>query len=96
MFFAKIKKRDLNLIEHLVLFLGVIIIGIGYFFVRGVMIEFGTFSYQATVCILLWIILIISIVLTAISENSKEELKIIIQQQHAEMKLLRDDLKRKR
>lgn len=92
----KIKTRKPNLFEHILLFIGIVAIGVGYFFVHNVMVKFGLFSYEATAVLLLWIIAIILIILTAVNENSKEELKIIIKQQHDEIKLLREDLRRKR
>ena len=95
MILDSIEKRRPNLFENILLFLGILAVGIGYFFVHGVAYRFGIFSYQAAVCLLLWFILIILIILTAVNENSKEELKIIIRQQHDEMKLLRQDLRRK-
>jgi len=56
----------------------------------------GLFSFEAIITLMLWFLLIISIILTAVNENSKEELKIIIRQQHEEIRLLRDDMRRKR
>jgi len=92
----KEKTRQPNLFEHILLAMGIIAVGVGYFFVQTVITKAGLFTYESSVVIILWFVLIILIILTAVNENSKEELKIIIRQQHEEMKLLRDDIKRKR
>jgi len=96
MILDKVDKRKPNAFEQILLLVGILAIAIGYYFVHNVVLQYGTRSFEATSVILIWIITIILIILTAVSENSKEELKIIIKQQHEETCLLRDDLKRKR
>ena len=92
----KTKVRQPNLFEHILLLMGITAVGVGYFFVHVVISKSGIFSYEATVTLMLWFIVIILIVLTAVNENSKEELKIIIRQQNDETKMLREDLRRKK
>lgn len=92
----KIKSRKPNTFELILLFIGIVAIGVGYFFVHDVLLRYGMFGFETTVVILLWIIIVFMVILTAVNENSKEELKIIISQQHEEIKLLRDDFRRKR
>ncbi len=92
----KMNSRKPNLFENILLFMGIIAIGVGYFFVHVVIINYGLFAWQTTISMLLWMIVIILFILTAVNENSKEELKIIISQQHDELKLLRDDFRRRR
>jgi hypothetical protein len=53
-------------------------------------------SWNALQTTFLWLILIVMIILAAVNENMKEELKMVINNQVKEMQLLRDDLKRKR
>lgn len=96
MLFEKIDSRPPNFFEKILLFMGIIAIGVGYYFVHLVMLGYGMASFETANALLLWFLCITLIILTAVSENSKEELKIIIKQQHDEMKLLRADLKRKR
>ncbi len=96
MIFDKINTRKPNKFEIILLFVGILAAAVGYFFVHMVIMEHGLYSYETTVSMLLWYIIIILIVLTAVNENSKEELKIIIKQQHDEMKLLREDMRRKK
>lgn len=92
----KTKQRNPNMFEYVLLVMGILVISIGYFFVHNVIMSHGLVSFESTTVLLIWFISIILVILTAVGENSKEELKIIIKQQHAEMKLLRDDLRRKK
>lgn len=96
MIFDKIDTRKPNKFELILLFVGIMAGAVGYFFVHMVIMEYGMYSFETTSVMLLWFIIIILIVLTAVNENSKEELKIIIKQQHDEMKLLREDMRRKK
>ena len=96
MIFDKINTRKPNLFENILLFIGIVAVGVGYFFVHIVVINYGINSFETTTVMLLWFITIILIILTAVNENSKEELKVIIKLQHDEIKLLRADLRRKR
>ena len=90
------KQRNPNMFEHILFVIGVIAVGVGYFFVHTVIVRYGLFTFESAVTLLVWFSLIILIILTAVSENSKEELKIIIRQQHDEIKFLRNDIKRKK
>ena len=90
------KKRMPTVFENFLFIIGVLAIGIGYFFVHVIITNYGLFVYESAVAMMLWFGLILIIILIAVNENSKEELKIIIRQQHDEIKLLRDDLRRKR
>ena len=96
MILDKINSRKPNMFENILLFIGIVVIGIGYFFVHLVVISYGINSFETTAVLLLWFINIVIIIITAVSENSKEELKIIIKQQHDELRLLREDFRRKR
>ncbi|MDO8481369.1 MAG: hypothetical protein Q7S65_06200 [Nanoarchaeota archaeon] len=87
--------RKPNVFEWLLLIMGVLCIGIGYILVQAMVIQYGFFSAHLAVVLLLWFLLIVGIVLIAVNENSKEELKTIIAQQRDEMRLLRADLRRK-
>ncbi len=92
----EVNSRKPTIFENILLFLGLIAVGVSYYFVYGVILRYGMYSYQSTVSLLLWILIVVVIILTAVNENSKEELKIIIRQQHEEMKLLRSDFRRKK
>lgn len=93
---TKINMRKPNLFEYFLLVIGILAISVGYFFVHLVLIDYGLRSFEFTLVFLTWVISIILIIIAAVNENSKEELKIIIKLQHDETKLLREDLRRKR
>ncbi|MCK5283393.1 MAG: hypothetical protein KAK00_08355 [Nanoarchaeota archaeon] len=88
--------RKPNFFEQVLLVMGVLVIAAGYFFAHLMIVKHGLDSFEASISFLVWFGLVILIILTAVSENSKEELKIIIKQQNDEMRLLREDLRRKR
>jgi len=84
-----------NVFEKILLVIGIVIIFLCYFFVQLMITNYGLNSFETISTILGLIIIIILIVITAVSENSKEELKIIITQHKDEIGLLRKDLKKK-
>lgn len=89
------RVRTPNLFEKIILILGVLIILLGYSFIYRVFQLDSYLSWPAVQTIFIWLILIGVIILVAVSENTKEELRIVIENQTQEMKLLREDLKRK-
>jgi|TARA_B100002003_G_C14063743_1_gene511983 hypothetical protein len=88
-------QRKINLFEKVLLCIGILVILMGYFFVYGMVAKEGL-SWSALQTTFLWLILIVMIILAAVNENMKEELKMVINNQVKEMQLLRDDLKRKK
>ncbi|MBR9699882.1 hypothetical protein GOV09_05480 [Candidatus Woesearchaeota archaeon] len=92
----KIKLRRPNLFENMLLVMSILATGIGYFFVHQMVLQYSLISFESTMAVLLWLLLIIFIINVSVNENSKEELKILIKQQHEEMRILRHDLRRKR
>ncbi|MBS3106532.1 hypothetical protein J4419_02605 [Candidatus Woesearchaeota archaeon] len=88
--------RKPNAFEWVLLMMGLLCIGIGYILVQAMAYQYGFFSVQTSAILLLWFIFIACIVLAAVNENSKEELRTIIRQQHEELRMLRVDLRRKR
>ena len=89
-----INQIKINLFEKALLIISILIIIIGYLFVYGFVAKEGL-SWDALQTTFLWLLLVVMIILAAVNENMKEELKIVINNQVKEMKLLRDDLKRK-
>ena len=87
--------RKPNAFEWMLLVMGVLCVCVGYILVQAMAIQYGFLSVQASAVLLLWFVLITCIVIAAMGENSKEELKTIISQQHDELRLLRADLRRK-
>jgi len=87
-------QRKINLFEKVLLIIGILVIIIGYLFVYGFVAKEGL-SWEALQTTFLWLLLIIMIIVAAVNENMKEELKIVINNQVKEMKLLREDFQRK-
>jgi magnesium-transporting ATPase (P-type) len=87
-------NRKLNLFEKILLTIGIFVIIIGYFFVHGLVLKQGM-SWDALQATFLWLILVVLIIVAAVNENMKEELKLVIVNQARELKLLREDIKRK-
>ena len=88
-------SRKLNAFEKILLFIGVIIIVIGYIFVHGMILTNGL-SWEALQTTFLWLILVVAVILAAVTENMKEELKLVISNQSREISLLRDDMRRRK
>jgi hypothetical protein len=87
-------NRKLNFFEKILLTIGIFIIIIGYFFVHGFVAKQGI-SWDALQSTFLWLMLVVLIIQAAVNENMKEELKMVIINQMKEIKLLREDFKRK-
>ena len=87
-------NRKLNAFEKILLIIGILVIIIGYFFVHTLIASQGL-SWEALQTTFLWLILVVMIISSAVNENMKEELNLVISNQAQEIKLLRDDLKRK-
>lgn len=88
--------RTPNVFEKILLILGVVIVMVGYGLIYKVFSMTKTLTWDALTVIFLWLALIGIIILVAVTENTKEELKIIIENQAVETRLLREDLKKRR
>lgn len=88
--------RTPNFFERILLIIGVLVIIVGYGIIRRVSDITGTFGWEAVAVIFLWLILISVVILLAVSENMKEELKIVLENQFEEIKLLREEIARHR
>ncbi|MBS3136298.1 hypothetical protein J4401_05035 [Candidatus Woesearchaeota archaeon] len=95
MILDNLKSRKPNILEYTLLAMGIATVAIGYYFVHSVTLRYGFGSFESSMSLLAWFGIVILAVIAAISESSKEELKVIINQQHEEMRLLREDLRRK-
>lgn len=89
-------ERRPNIFETILLLIGVVLIVLGYFVIYKVFITEGFLSWDLLQTLFLWILMILLIILAAVNENMKEELKIVIQNQAEEMRLLREDLNKKK
>ena len=84
--------RKTNAFEKILLAIGITLIIIGYAAIHRLFAVERVFSWELLQTTFLWLMMILLLILAAVNENMKEELKIIILQQHDEIKLLRKDL----
>lgn len=89
-------SRRPNMFEGVLLIIGIVLIVLGYVVIYRVFITEGFLSWDLLQTLFLWILMILLVILAAVNENMKEELKIVIQNQVEELRLLRNDLKKKR
>ena len=87
--------RKLNMFERILLVVGIFVLVGGYTLIHALIIQEGL-STQTAVLIFLWLILVLLVIVAAVAENMKEEIKVITANQTQEIKLLRDDMKRSR
>jgi len=84
------KKRKTSVFEKLLLFIGLLILVIGYFLINKVFISEGyTLSWGLLQTVFLWLIMVIFIIMLAIGEDIKEG---ILLDQFDEIKALRKDI----
>ena len=89
--------RNPNLFEKILLIIGVLIVIIGYSFVhRMYVLQNYLLSWDLLQAMFLWLLLAIMMIMLAVIENVKEELRIVIEEHLEEIKLLRRDLTKKR
>ncbi len=88
--------RTPNAFEKILLIIGILIVMIGYGLIYKVFSVTQTLTWEGLFAIFLWLILICIIILVAVAENMKEELRMVIENQLTELKLLREEVKKKR
>ena len=89
-----IDTRKPNVFEKIVLIIGIIVVVVGYSFIQQMyMAEGRVLSWALLQTMFLWLMLAVFIIMMAVNENVKEELKVIINEHLEEIKLLRADLK---
>lgn len=89
-------NRRPNIFEGVLLIIGLVLIVLGYVVIYRVFITEGFLSWNLLQTLFLWILMILLVILAAVNENMKEELKIVIENQAEEMRLLRRDLSGKK
>lgn len=89
-------KRRPNVFEKILLVIGIGLIIVGYVAIHKTIMTEGSISWDLLQTIFLWILMILLVILAAVSENMKEELRMVIQNQIEEIKLLRKDINKKR
>ena len=84
------KKRKTSVFEKLLLFIGLLILVIGYFLINKVFISEGyNLSWGLLQTVFLWLLMVIFIIMLAIGEDIKEG---ILLDQFDEIKALRKDI----
>ena len=80
--------RNPNLFEKILLVLGIFFVMFGYAMIHKMVITSGMLNWSFVQGVFLWLIIVILIILVAVVENVKEELKIIIGKHGEEIRLL--------
>jgi len=89
-------QRKPNVFERILLVIGIGLIVVGYIAIHKTAFAEGSVSWDLLQTTFLWILMILLVILAAVNENMKEELRTVIQNQIEEMKLLRADFKKKK
>ncbi len=88
-------RRKPNVFEMILLGIGIALIVLGYIAIHRMVIVEGALSWGLLQTTFLWLLMIFFVVLVAVNENMKEELKIIAYNQLVEARLLREEIRRK-
>ena len=80
--------RNPNLFEKILLIIGICVIVFGFGSISTAINVDNTNYWLFTQTVLLWFLLVIMIVLLAVNENMKEELKLISEEQLEQIKIL--------
>ena len=92
-----IDTRKPNVFEKIVLIIGIIVVVVGYSFIQQMYLAEGAkLSWDLLQTMFLWLVLAVFMIMVAVNENVKEELKVIINEHLEEIRLLREDLKARR
>ena len=88
--FKEIDKnlRSPNFFEKVLLVLGIFFVMFGYTLIHKLVVASGALSWDFVISMFLWLIIVILMILVAVVENVKEELKIIIMEHAEEVSLL--------
>ena len=86
--------RNPNLFEKILLVIGILVLIIGFAFIQKIAAVIG-FGWELLALIFLWLILVVLIIMLSAIENMKEELKMANDIEVAELRLMRQEFKRK-
>ena len=89
-------RGKLNMFEKVLLIIGVALIVLGYLAIHRLVVAEGAFSWDLLQTTFLWLLMVLMVILAAVNENTKEELKVVIHNQVEEIRLLRKDFKKKK
>ena len=91
----KLQRRP-NAFETILLVIGIVLILVGYIAIHRIVLSEKALSWDMLQTTFLWLLMILMVILAAVNENMKEELRTVIENQVEEIRLLRDDLKKKK
>lgn len=80
--------RNPNLFEKILLVIGIFFVMFGYSLIHKLVASGGALTWSFVQGLFLWFMIIILLILVAVLENVKEELKVIITEQSQEISLL--------
>ncbi len=86
--------RKPTLFEKILLVVGIIIVLLGYALIQKMAsVDGAVLTWNMVFGVFLWLITFLALILVSVQENVKEELKMVIDNQTKEMKLLRHELR---
>ncbi|MBW2975413.1 hypothetical protein KY366_06860 [Candidatus Woesearchaeota archaeon] len=88
-------KRKPNLFEIILLTIGIALIVVGYITIHKMIAAEKVLSWELLQTTFLWLLMILMVILAAVNENMKEELRVVIENQVEEIKLLRWDIQKR-
>ncbi|MFH1053297.1 MAG: hypothetical protein V1740_02655 [Candidatus Woesearchaeota archaeon] len=90
------EKRKPTFFEFALLIIGLAVFAIGFYVINTLYKQQGYVTWDLIIASLLWLILLFHLILASSSQDIKEELGILINQANEEIKLLRNDINRKK
>ena len=84
--------RNPTLFERVILIIGLIVMILGFIMIKQ-LASSGGLDNNLLQIVFLWLILIMCIILVAVSEDVKEEIRLIQENQLTEVRLLKDETK---
>jgi len=87
-------RRKTTFFEKTLLVVGILIILLGYGLIQKTSaMEGAVLTWDVVSNIFLWLLVVLVVVLLAVAENVKEELKDVIDNQTKEMKLVKEEIR---
>ena len=87
--------RKPTVFEKLLLVVGIIVVIVGYGLIHKLVLIDNAMSWNMIITIFLWMLMILLIVITAVTENVKEEIGAVLNKEIAKIRILKQDMKHK-
>jgi len=88
------QSRKPNFFEKTLLIVGAVILMVGYGLIHNSVVVEG-FTILTIQTIFLWLVLVVLVIIAAVNENVKEELKQVIELHLQEIRMLRHEIRKK-